>query len=309
MNAGDTIAARMAKLSLGVNPLTVKELRGRMRGARAYAVVTVYISIVSGIALLLYTGVSLSNPNSGVGNSSQVGAALFYVVVGLQIVLVSFVAPAFTTGAISGERERQTFDLLKATLLTPRQIVWGKLTPALGFILLLVMATIPLFSLAFLLGGVEPLQFGAALCVILASAALFTTLGLYVSSRTQTTLSATIITYALVVGIVIGLSVLAIVAFPLLSTALGRPGSGAAGAATPVLTVLFFALVSISPIGALVTTEANFQSNGNMFVLSLGPFPPATAPVTMPAPFLILMVCYLVASVVLFWLTTRAVRR
>ncbi|MGQ9815502.1 MAG: ABC transporter permease, partial [Candidatus Roseilinea sp.] len=190
----------MAKLSLGVNPLMVKELRGYMRDTWAYAVLTMYIAIVSGIALLLYLGVSLANPASGVGNSSQVGSALFYVVVGLQIVLVSFVAPAFTLRAISSERERHTFDLLKSTLLSPRQIVWGKLIPVLGYVLLLVLATTPLFSLAFLLGGVEAGQLAAALCVILSSAALFTTLGLFVSSCAPSTLGATIVTYSIVVG-------------------------------------------------------------------------------------------------------------
>ncbi len=295
----------MAKLNLGLNPLMVRELRGYMRGARAYAVLTVHIAIVSGIALLLYMGVSLANPASGVGNSSQVGSALFYVVVGLQIVLVSFVAPAFTVSAISGERERHTLDLLKATLLSPRQIVWGKLIPVLGYVLLLVLATLPLFSLAFLLGGVEPAQFVAALCVILASAALFTTLGLSVSSRARDTLSATVVTYAIVVGIVIGLSVLALLVFPALAGAMGRAG---ASSAAPALTALFVALISLSPVGALVTSEANFVNTGNLLTVTVRPFATSPVAVVLPAPFVILTVCYLTASGILLWLAARAVR-
>ncbi len=295
----------MAELNLGVNPLMVKELRGYMRGTRAYAVLTVYIAIVSGIALLLYMGVSLANPASGVGNSSQVGSALFYVLVGLQIVLVSFVAPAFTVSAISGERERLTFDLLKATLLSPRQIVWGKLIPVLGYVLLLVLATTPLFSLAFLLGGVEPAQFAAALCVILASAALFTTLGLFVSSRAHSTLSATVVAYSIVVGIVIGLSVLAILVFPVLAGPGGRAGTSGAA---PALTALFVALISLSPVGALVTSEANFVNGGNLLTLTIGPFPASPAVIVLPAPFLILTTCYLAGSGILLWLAVRAVR-
>ena len=302
--AGDRIAARMAKLNLGVNPLMVRELRGYMRGTRACAVLTVYIAIVSGIALLLYMGVSLANPISGVGNSSEVGSILFYVVVGLQIVLVSFVGPAFTVSAISGERERHTFGLLKITLLSPRQIVWGKLIPVLGYVLLLVLATIPLFSLAFLLGGVEPAQFAVALCVILASAALFTTLGLFVSSRAHNTLSATIVTYSIVVGIVIGLSVLPTLVFPALAGLGGRAG---ASSAAPVFTALFIALISLSPIGALVASEANFVNTGNLLTLTIGPLALPT-PIVLPAPFLILTACYLGASGILLWLTARAVR-
>ncbi len=299
------MAARMAKLNLRINPLMARELRAYMRSARAGAVLTVYISIVSGITLLLYMGVSLANPASGVGNYSQVGSALFYVVVGLLIVLVSFVAPAFTVSAISGERERHTFGLLKTTLLSPRQIVWGKLIPALGYILLLVLATLPLFSLAFLLGGIEPAQFAAALCVILASAALFTTLGLFVSSRASSTLSATVITYSVVVGIVIGLSALAILVFPALA-GLGTRAGASGGA--PVLTAVFVALISLSPVGALVTSEANFVNTGNLLTLTIGPFPASPAAIVLPAPFLILTACYLAASGALLWLAARAVR-
>lgn len=289
----------MAKPGPGINPLMAKELRAHMRGARAWAVLTTHIGIVSGIALLLYMGVSLASPASGVGNASQVGSALFYVVVGLQIVLVSFVAPAFTVSAISGERERHTFDLLRATLLTPGQIVWGKLIPVLAYVLLLVLATIPLFSLAFLLGGIEPAQLAAALCVILASAALFTTLGLFVSSRAGDTLSAIVVTSAIVAGIVIGLSVLALLALPALAGPPGRAG------AAPALTALFVALISLSPVSALVTSEANFVNSGNLLTLTIGPGP---ASITLPAPFVILTVCYLAASGILLWLTARAVR-
>lgn len=294
----------MTKLNLGVNPLMVRELRSYMRGTRACAVLTVYIAIISGIALLLYLGVSLANPALGVGNSSEAGSILFYIVVGLQLVLVSFVAPAFTVSAITSERERRTFDLLKVTLLSPRQIVWSKLVPVLGYVLLLVLATIPLFSLAFLLGGVEAGQLAAALCVILSSSALFTTLGLFVSSRAPSTLGATIVTYSIVVGIVIGLLVLTSLVFPALAGLGGWAGASGAG---PVFTALFIALISLSPVGALVASEANFVNTGNLLTLTIRPLG-LPAPIVLPAPFLILTACYLGASGILLWLTVRAVR-
>ena len=42
-----------------------------------------------------------------VGGAGAVGSVVFYFLVGMQILLVSFVAPAFTVSAISSERERQ----------------------------------------------------------------------------------------------------------------------------------------------------------------------------------------------------------
>ena len=45
------------------------------------------------------------------------GKAIFGLIVWLELVMISFTAPALTSGAIALERERQTFDLLKVTLL------------------------------------------------------------------------------------------------------------------------------------------------------------------------------------------------
>src|SRR5690349_22116626 len=96
------------RLRLPFNPMTVQELRSRMRNPQAYAVLTIYMSIVSGITLLVYLATS-ANGSSGVNDSSRVGTALFYIVVGMQTLLVAFVTPSFSAGALSGEREGGTY--------------------------------------------------------------------------------------------------------------------------------------------------------------------------------------------------------
>ncbi|MBK8024641.1 MAG: hypothetical protein IPK19_25260 [Chloroflexi bacterium] len=62
---------------------------------------------------------------------------LFFGIVGIELILILFIAPAFTAGAITGERERQTYDLLQTTLLSKATFVIGKLESALGYIVLL----------------------------------------------------------------------------------------------------------------------------------------------------------------------------
>ena len=79
---------------------------------------------------------------------------VFAAVLGIQAFLIVFIGPAFTAGAISGEKERQTYDLLRTTLLPAGALVRGKLISALGYVFLLVFASVPLQSVAFLLGGV-----------------------------------------------------------------------------------------------------------------------------------------------------------
>ena len=65
---------------------------------------------------------------------------MFFLVLGIlqagvhNTLLVIFLAPAFTVGAISSERERQTFDLLMTTLLKPRAILAAAFARARGFL-------------------------------------------------------------------------------------------------------------------------------------------------------------------------------
>jgi ABC-type transport system involved in multi-copper enzyme maturation permease subunit len=282
------------------------ELRARMRSPQAYAVLTIYMSVVSGITLLVYIAASASG-NSGVNDSSRVGSALFYIVVGMQTVLVSFVTPWFTAGAISGERENNTYDLLRLTLITPRQIVTSKLLSAFGYTAMLIFATLPLLSLALLLGGVEVNQVLAALSVILAAAFLFSCLGLFVSSRLRTTVSSTILTYSVVLGIVIGMSVLTLIALPLLNSILY--GTSTVVKTSPLLAALIqlflFVMMSFSPISTLVASEANMQESGSLFSVTVNPIPGTTTPFDIPAPFFITLVLYLSIGAALLILTIR----
>ncbi|NJM40505.1 MAG: ABC transporter permease subunit [Anaerolineae bacterium] len=141
--------------------------------------------------VVLYIGAAISAPRAN-SNNGSIGISLFSVLVGMQVVLVCFIAPALTVSAISSERERMTYDSLRATPLGARQIALGKLLSALGYVSLAVLATLPLFSIVFLLGGIELVQVLMALSVVLASAFLFTALGLFVSSRMRSTVGATI---------------------------------------------------------------------------------------------------------------------
>ncbi|MBN8639889.1 MAG: hypothetical protein J0M07_31545, partial [Anaerolineae bacterium] len=94
--------------SLRVNPVMIKELRGRMRGVRAFAVITVYLGLMSGFASLIYLVYAASTRASGSAAAGEIGRVLFLGIVGIELLLIIFIAPAFTAGAITGERERQT---------------------------------------------------------------------------------------------------------------------------------------------------------------------------------------------------------
>src|SRR4051794_7233660 len=198
-----TLPSRVSGL-LAANPMINKELRGRMRSGRSIIVMTVYLALLSIFCLLVYwlirSTTQILNPYD-----QHVGRDLLYAIVIFETLLVIFLAPAFTVGAISGERERQTFDLLMTTLLRPRAIVLGKMSAALAFLLVLILAVAPLESLAFMFGGVSPEEIAGSLVVLAFSALLYGSVGFFWSSLMRSTVAATVLTYGTLLLFLAGL--------------------------------------------------------------------------------------------------------
>jgi hypothetical protein len=197
----------------GLTAVTTKELRGRMRGRRAFALVTLYVGTLALFAVAIYQIVRTSaERQAAMGGSSpfvsaQVGQAVFAGILLLETLIVVFLAPASTTGAISLEREKQTLDLLAATPLSSLSIVLGKLLSALTWVLVLVFSSVPLTAIVFVFGGVAPEDIARGYAYVLALAIGLGALGLFLSAAAQRTQAATILSYLTVLVITIGTAV------------------------------------------------------------------------------------------------------
>jgi ABC-2 type transport system permease protein len=191
------------------NPVVIKELRGRMRGVRAMALLTFHLVVmgayIGGINLLY---AATANQVYGTFAPQTLGKNIFIGLVFIELILACFITPAITAGAISGERERQTLDMLRTTLLPTPTFVVGKLFSALVFVILMLVAGIPLQSLSFLLGGVAPLDVVVASTLLLATAYLFGAAGILFSTLVRRTLGATVLTYGFALLSTLGLPLL-----------------------------------------------------------------------------------------------------
>ena len=204
MTIGDLRAFRL-------NPVMVKELRGRMRGVRGFAIITVFLTLMSFFTILLYL---LRVPAGGVVVTGDLGRELFIGVLFIELMLIIFIVPALTAGAITTERERKTYDLLQTTLITKATFVVGKMQSALGYIMLLLLSAIPMQSIAFLFGGVSEAELLLALLVLLVSAIALGAFGMFFSSITERTLAATIRSYTVAIGITVALPAAALIFVP-----------------------------------------------------------------------------------------------
>ncbi len=288
------------------NPVVLKELRGRMRGPRAFVVLTTYLLLMSGFVTLLYVVYVASSNNVYSAPSSQlIGKFVFGSVVGIELLLVCFIAPAFTAGAISGEREHQTFDLLRTTLLSASQLVLGKLASALSYILLLLLAALPLQSLAFLLGGVSPEEVLIATVLLVATAFLFGTSGVFFSSFMRRTLASTVLTYAFALMATLGFPLILLALVPMSSFLFYNTSPGPI---TEALLILgFWVLISTNPIGTAIATEYLLVEEQTALIYQWPLQSGATLPIISPwLPFVIF--CFVLGSAMIL-ASILAVRR
>lgn len=193
------------KPRLGINPIIVKELRSRMRGARAFAMLTGTLLLLGMVSYALYRIVLLTTPTYSTSPlSPQIGQTLFTGLAFLELMMVCFVTPALTAGAVSGEREKLTYEMLLATPLRPASILWGKLISALSYVFLLVFAAIPMASLVFIFGGVTPRDMVKTLVILVAVTVTFGVTGIFMSTWLGRTARATALSYLVVLALLIG---------------------------------------------------------------------------------------------------------
>lgn len=178
------------------NPIVAKEYRTRMRTWRSPFAITLYIVLLGGLGWAVFSGIAASN-GSGMGPiaGSNYGQSLFSFLIIFQVALLGFITPALTAGAISGERERQTIDLLFVTPIRPFSIIWGKLLASMSFVVLLLVLSIPIFSLVFLFGGIELDQVVYAFAVTGVTALMLGLVGIAFSTMFRRTLTATVAAY------------------------------------------------------------------------------------------------------------------
>ena len=132
----------------GIAATGVKELRGRMRGRRAFAILTIYLLLLAGFALMAEKLVE-SNSTTGFGSSSAfagaaIGQGIFAALLMLMTLQVVFLAPSSTSGSISLEARsrRSSCSSQRPSARWPSS--WEVPLRALVYVFLLIAASAPL---------------------------------------------------------------------------------------------------------------------------------------------------------------------
>jgi ABC-type transport system involved in multi-copper enzyme maturation permease subunit len=290
------------------NPVTLKELRGRMRGVRGFAIITIFLGLMSFFTILLYL---LQVPAGGVVVTGELGRLLFVGILFIELMLIIFIVPALTAGAITTERERKTYDLLQTTLITKSAFVIGKMESALGYIMLLLLSAIPLQSIAFLFGGVSESELILALVVLAVSAITLGAFGMFFSSVTDRTLSATVRSYTVAMMITVGVPIVAFMFFR------GAYANVISNVATnlgnnPVTEAAYIYLdmiaTSLNPITATIYSQQMLIDHQQLVFMRVTL---ASNGTTIPvlSPWVLLTVTYLTVTALLVMISIRRMER
>jgi len=192
-DAVESLLLRHVGLNLGV---ARHEFRARMRGRRAFATILAWV-----LALVLAVLYGLWRVHWGIthcggsGEANQLGSLPFRFSIITEAVLLLLLLPMQGAAAITMEREKRRFDALRASLLSPRQIVTAKLASLGALAGLLVLIAVPATGGCILLGGPDGRALLWSHTLVLATVFWATGLGLLFSAVCPATVPAISCTY------------------------------------------------------------------------------------------------------------------
>ena len=163
--------------------------------ARAIAAGTLLAIVAT--CWLVVTG---SQPLASAGDTARFSATLFRILAPLQFTLAILAAALTSAVAVSIEKERRTLELLLVSRLGDAALVVGKLAGAMLKVALLLAATIPVFAVASLFGGITALQIARLFAVTAATSLAVASIAGAVAFWKDTTFQALAMTAFLLVG-------------------------------------------------------------------------------------------------------------
>ncbi|MBX3440159.1 MAG: ABC transporter permease [Planctomycetaceae bacterium] len=154
-------------------PLFSREVLIAPRQAKHFIMRSAYIA---GLFVLMYTAGQITfgwQAVRTVGSVSRFGMFVFQVFALVQLTLVMAFSLLAAAGSVAQEKDRRTLVLLLMTDLRDRELVGGKLLASLLSVIVLIVASIPVFFMVSMLGGstVQQILWVQAVCALAGLAA------------------------------------------------------------------------------------------------------------------------------------------
>lgn len=178
-----------------LNPILEREIKSKMRSWRMPIAMIVYMFFMGLITYLGTSILSIGRMNSGF--DPQAASNMFDFLSVFQLALIMFIVPLVTSTSISGERERQTLDLMLCTDFPIMSILYGKIFSGLSTILLLVVMATPFMSVSFIFGGIGVFDILKIILYYAVSALYISSISIYSSTKFKKNITAIIMSYVI----------------------------------------------------------------------------------------------------------------
>ena len=181
-----------------LNPILSFSATRRMRSFKTLLIVAVWLVVMMGVAFMIMGHLFSSGASI---QGLRTGVSCYQVLLIVQFVLIILIAPAMTSGAIAGERERQTLELLLVTNTRSFRIVWGKAMESFAMLALLIVCGFPVMCMTMIAGAVTILQILAGELFLLVMAFAAVCVGVLSSALARSTVGSSILSYVILMAI------------------------------------------------------------------------------------------------------------
>ncbi|MBN1910403.1 MAG: ABC transporter permease subunit [Pirellulales bacterium] len=188
------------------NPVLQRELLVNLRMRRAFVLLFLYVGLLALVVLVRWPAqtqldLAATGPDGAhIGQAAQdvPGVELVNLFFLGQYILMALMAPSFSAGAIAGEKERKTYEMLLASPMQPKAIVLGKLLASLTHLAVLVFSSLPIVMLCLPLGGMSLWEVLATYVAMAASVVTFGMISLAASSYFTRTVASLLVSYMII---------------------------------------------------------------------------------------------------------------
>jgi ABC-type transport system involved in multi-copper enzyme maturation permease subunit len=193
---------------LRINPVYLRELKQTARMKKIIVLLLIFNSLLALFGLFsFYLTFEGAKQAEKVINYADM-LKIYTIISGIEFVLLIFITPGITAGAIAGEREKQTLDILLSTTMTPAQIIRGKLFASINLLLMLAFSSLPVMAIVFSIGGITFYELFELMLLLLITAIFIGSIGIFFSAMCKRSTIATVCTYTAVLLITAGLTMI-----------------------------------------------------------------------------------------------------
>lgn len=184
-------------MKIRLNPIVKKDLKVTVRSMRMGWGLLAYEAALAVAFLLALFVIQKESMYMGSGNIYSDLVYLFPVVAVAQVCIVALYVPIITASSISGEKERQTFDIMLTTCMSPFSIVFGKVLSEVLRILFFVVASTPIMALSFVVGGLSWINLLYYLLAVILFAVFAGSIGILASAFCRKSVSAVLLSFVM----------------------------------------------------------------------------------------------------------------